>query len=201
MSDHRLPVIKPEARELLHQYLTMWKVFTEDHGNADDSQHAGLVLRWTNSAFPFWNMIFLDEENMSIELLQARLHAAADYMRGQPGRGFVNIFEEQLDENAQSLVPELAKRAGLVFGLNQHAMAGNILPVAEPSHPALRFQRVRTDEHLRALADLNSLGYGFTLDMGRAGLVGSKVWKSDHMHAWLGLENDKPVCCAGTIEG
>ncbi len=194
------PAMNPEARELLDQYISMWKVFTDDHGNADSSQHPGLVLRWTDSAFPFWNMIFCDEENMHADLLESRIQQAGAYMRGRSGFGFINIFAEQLEETALRMLPEIATRAGFVFGLNQHAMAGDILPLPEPSHPALRFERVRTDQHLQAYADLNSLGYGFPLAVGRAGLGGSTLWKSERMHAWLALEGDKPVACAATVE-
>jgi acetyltransferase (GNAT) family protein len=189
-----------EARELLDQYISMWKVFTDDHGNTESSPHPGLVLRWTDSAFPFWNMIFLDEENMPVELLESRLQEASAYMRKKPCLGFVNVFAEQLDATALGALPGLAARVGLEFGLYQHAMAGDILPLPEPAHPALRFRRVRTDEDLRAYADLNSQGYGFSLEMGRAGLVGSTLWKSDRMQAWLGLEGADPVACAATVE-
>jgi ribosomal protein S18 acetylase RimI-like enzyme len=193
-------MMNPEARELLDQYLSTWKVFTEDHGNADYAQLPGLVVRWTGSAFPFWNMIFLDEANVGADLLESRLRQAGAYMRGHSGVGFTNIFAEQLDADALRDLPEIATRAGLAFGLYQHAMAGDILPLPDPSHSALRFVRVRTDEQLQAYADLNSLGYGFDLEMGRAGLRGSTLWKSDRMHAWLALEAGKPVACAATIE-
>lgn len=189
-----------EARELLDQYLSMWKVFTQDRGNADHTQLYGLAFRWTDSAFPFWNMIFLDETNLGVPLLEIRLRQAAAYMREHSGVGFVNIFREQLDEAALRALPAIATRTGLVFGLNQHAMAGDILPLVEPHHPALRFVRARTDEHLQAYADLNSSAYGFDLETGRAGLLGSKLWQSDRMHAWLALEGDKPVACAATVE-
>ncbi len=200
MAARPTPAMSREARELLDQYLSMWKVFTEDHGNTDHVQQPGLVLRWTGSAFPFWNMIFLDEEHVGARMLELRLRQAGAYMRGHSGVGFVNIFEDQLDEEAQRALPEIATRSGLAFGLNQHAMAGDILPLPKPSHPALRFVRVRTDEHLMAYADLNSLGYGFGLEMGRAGLHGSTLWKSDRMQAWLAFEADKPVACAATVE-
>lgn len=188
-----------EARELLDQYISMWKVFTEDCGNTDRSTHPGLVLRWTDSAFPFWNMIFLDEENIRVELLETRLREASAYMQKRSCLGFVNVFAEQLDADALRALPDLAAGAGLEFGLHQHAMAGNLLPLPEPMHPALRFARVRTDEDLRAYADLNSRGYGFALETGRAGLVGSALWKSDRVQAWLALEGFEPVACAATV--
>lgn len=39
-----------QALPLLDQYLTTWKVFTDDHGNGDSSHLPGLGLRWTGSA-------------------------------------------------------------------------------------------------------------------------------------------------------
>jgi GNAT superfamily N-acetyltransferase len=189
-----------QARELLDQYITMWQVFTEDHGNLESGSHPGLVLRWTDSAFPFWNMIFLDEEDIPVGLLEARLRAASAYMQKRSCVGFVNVFAEQLDKEALHALPGLAARAGLEFGLYQHAMAADILPLPEPTHPDLRFARVRTDEDLRAYADLNSRGYGFALEMGRAGLVGSTLWKSERMQTWLALRGTEPVACAATVE-
>ena len=203
MSPSRRPArstMRAESRELLDQYKTMWRRFTDDHGGADTQERPGLALRWTDSAFPFWNMIFLDEEGIGTQLLQDRLEDAASYMRARTGTGFVNVFEDQLDDAARAGLPEIAERAGLLFALNQHGMAGDILPVPEPTHPALRFERVRTDEHLRAYADLNSIGYGFPLEAGRSGLVGSALWKADQMHAYLALENGVPVACAATVE-
>ncbi|HVJ52530.1 MAG TPA: GNAT family N-acetyltransferase [Aliidongia sp.] len=188
--------MSPESRELLNQYLTMWRRFTDDHGGADRQKRPGLALRWTDSLFPFWNMIFLDEEGIGTHLLQDRLQDAASYMRGRTGMGFVNLFEEQLDDAARAALPAVAERA---FALSQHAMAGDILPMAEPDHAELRFERVRTDEHLQAYADLNSQGYGFPLEAGRTGLVGSTLWKSDQMHAYLALRGDTPVACAATV--
>jgi GNAT superfamily N-acetyltransferase len=145
-------------------------------------------------------MIFLDEENMSIGLLESRLREAGAYMHRRPCLGFVNVFAEQLEEDALQALPGIAARAGLEFGLYQHAMVADFLPLPEPSHPALRFARVRTDEDLRAYADLNSQGYGFDLGMGREGLVGSALWKSDRIQAWLALEGDRAVACATTVE-
>ena len=78
-------------------------------------------------------------------------------------------------------------------------MAGDLLPVPDPVHPDLTFVRVRTDEHLRAYADLQSSAYGFPLEEGRDGLVGSAHWKSE-MYAYLGMRGDVPVACAATVE-
>jgi GNAT superfamily N-acetyltransferase len=62
----------------------------------------------------------------------------------------------------------------------------------------LRYERVTTEEHLRAYADINSLSYGFPLEAGRAGLAGSALWKGK-MHSYLGYENDIPVSAAATV--
>jgi len=147
-------------------------------------EQPGLALRWTDNPFPFWNLIFLDEEDIKASLLTKRLQDAASYMRGRTGTGFVNVVEEQLDDAARTALPEIAERVGLGFALHQRGMVGDILPVPEPFHSALRFERVQTDDHLRAYADLNSAGYSFPLEAGRKGLVGSALWKTDQMHAY-----------------
>src|SRR5215470_12295969 len=147
--------MNPLARESLNQYLTMWKVFTEDRGNADPTEIPGLAMRWTDSRFGFWNNIFLVEENLNSSQLEARLRTASDYMRKRPVGGLVNIFAEQVDEATHRSLPEIAARAGLKISLNQHGMAGDILPISEPFHPNLRFVRARDQEQLQFYADLN----------------------------------------------
>jgi GNAT superfamily N-acetyltransferase len=78
-------------------------------------------------------------------------------------------------------------------------MAGDLLPLREPVHRDLTFVRVTTDEQVRAHADLNSRGYGFDLEEGRDGFVGSTLWKTD-VYAYLGMRGGVPVACAGTVE-
>ncbi|EST20058.1 hypothetical protein M878_40315 [Streptomyces roseochromogenus subsp. oscitans DS 12.976] len=78
-------------------------------------------------------------------------------------------------------------------------MAGSVIPLPEPSQPDLTFVRVTTDEQLRAYADLNSRAYGFPLEAGRDGLLGSTLWKNE-VHAYLRVRDGVPVTCAATVE-
>jgi len=119
-------------------------------------------------------------------------------MRQKSRPGLVWLFEELLSPSARSELPAAAERAGLSLSLTGFGMAGDILPIPEPSHPSLRFVRVTTDDQLTAYADLNSRAYGMPLEAGRDGLGGSVLWKSG-IYAYLGLENDVPVSAAATL--
>ncbi len=70
-------------------------------------------------------------------------------------------------------------------------MAGDLLPLPAPHHPDLTFERVTTEDQLRAYADINARAYGFPLEDGRDGLTGSTLWK-DGIHAYLGVRDGTP---------
>lgn len=76
-------------------------------------------------------------------------------------------------------------------------MAGDTLAIAEPTHPALRFVRVRTEEHRRAFGEINGLANGITAEAGRAGL--DMTARGDERYCYLGLEGDTPVSAAATL--
>jgi GNAT superfamily N-acetyltransferase len=100
--------------------------------------------------------------------------------------------------HAQGGRAEDAKSAGLAFRLATYGMAGDILPIPEPTHPSLEFARVDSEERLLSYADINCLAYDFPIEAGREGLAGSTLWKSG-MHSYLGLEKGTPVSAAATI--
>ncbi len=116
--------------------------------------------------------------------------------RSQPG--LIWLFEDLLDPACRKGLPAAADRAGLSLSLSGFGMAGDILPIAEPHHPDLEFVRVTTDVQLMAYADLNSRAYGLPLELGRAGLAGSVLWKVG-MHSYLGLVDGVPVSAAATV--
>ncbi|KOV81286.1 acetyltransferase [Nocardia sp. NRRL S-836] len=164
--------------------------------NADVRDLPGVAVRWADCRFPFWNCVTLTEPGVDADLLARRFAEAADVMRAKEKAGFLWVFED-LAEGAD--LDELASRAGLEYAFSGTGMAGDLLPIPEPSHPELTFERVTTDDQLLAYADINSRAYGFEIEAGRDGIGGSALWKSG-VHAYLGLRDGVPVTCAGAVE-
>ncbi|MGW8768042.1 GNAT family N-acetyltransferase [Streptomyces sp. NPDC055815] len=189
-----------ESTESMEQLAVAWRAMVLDRDpEADVRDLPGIAVRWADCRFAFWNCLTLTEVGADAELLERRLHQAAEIMRSKERPGFLWLFEDLLDDGARDALEAAAERAGLEHAFPGTGMAGDLLPVPDPSHPDLTFVRVTTDEQLRAFADLNSLAYGFPLEDGRDGLVGSSLWK-EGVHAYLGMRGDVPVTCAGTVE-
>ncbi|MET9297120.1 GNAT family N-acetyltransferase [Streptomyces sp. NPDC003077] len=189
-----------ESRESVEQLAAVWRAMVLDRdAGADVRDLPGIAVRWADCSFAFWNCVTLTDVGADAELVEHRLRQVADIMRSKKHPGFLWLFEDLLDDGARSTLAAAAERAGLEYAFPGTGMAGDLLPIPEPVHPDLTFARVTTDEQLRAYADLNSRAYGFPLEEGRDGLVGSTLWKNE-VYAYLALRGDVPVACAGAIE-
>ncbi|GAA4803900.1 GNAT family N-acetyltransferase [Streptomyces ziwulingensis] len=189
-----------DSIESMEQLAVVWRAMVLDRDpGADVRDLPGLAVRWADSRFAFWNCVTLTDVAADAALVRERLRAAADLMRAKRRPGFLWVFEDLLTDETRAGLPEAAERAGLGFAFPGTGMAGDLLPLPDPVHPELTFVRVRTEDDLRAYADLNSRAYGFPLAEGRDGLAGSALWK-DGVHAYLGLRDGTPVTCAGTVE-
>ncbi|MFM9705983.1 GNAT family N-acetyltransferase [Streptomyces galilaeus] len=185
--------------ESMEQLATVWRHMVLDRNeDADVRDLPGISVRWADGRFAFWNCVTLTDVGADAALLERRLAEAADIMRSKKYPGFLWVFEDLLRAEARAGLTAAAERAGLSYAFPGTGMAGDLLPVPEPTHPDLTFVRVSTDEHLRAYADLNSRAYGFPLEDGRDGLAGSALWKRE-VHAYLGLRDGVPVTCAGAV--
>lgn len=185
-----------ESRE---QLAVVWRAMVLDRdADADVRDLPGIAVRWADCRFAFWNAITLTDVGADARLLRQRLARVADLMRAKRYPGFLWLFEDLLDDGARSTLEEAAQQAGLQYAFPGTGMAGDLLPIPDPVHPELTFVRVTTDEHLEVYADINSRAYGFPLEAGRDGLVGSTLWKKD-VHAYLAMRGDLPVACAGAI--
>ncbi len=190
--------ISPDALESVRQLADTWRTIVMDYGPSDVRDLPGMTIRWADSKFPFWNVVTLTDQGADDRLLDERLAQAADYMRQKNQPGLIWLFEDLLDPCCRRELPAAVDRAGLSLSMSGFGMAGDILPIAEPTHLKLQFIRVRTDDELQAYADLNSRAYGMPLEAGRDGLGGSELWKSG-TYAYLGLESGVPVSAAATI--
>ncbi|MFD3687022.1 GNAT family N-acetyltransferase [Nocardiopsis sp. NPDC058631] len=191
---------RTESIESMEQLAAAWRTMVLDRdADADVRDLPGIAVRWADCRFAFWNCVTLTDVGADAALVEERLTRAADIMRSKTRPGFLWLFEDLLGEDARAGARAGAERAGLEYAFSGTGMAGDLLPVAEPSHPDLAFVRVTTDEQVRAYADLNSRAYGFPLEDGRDGLLGSALWKQG-VYAYLGLRDGVPVTCAGAVE-
>ena len=67
-------------------------------------------------------------------------------MRSKKQPGFLWLFEDLLADDTRAALGEAAERAGLAHAFPGTGMAGDLLPIPEPHHPDLTFERVITDE-------------------------------------------------------
>ncbi len=189
----------PEILESSHQYVSMWKVLAGDRPGADLGEPDGLSMCWADSPFPFWNALFVTGQIPDAALLRARLRAASAYMRSKHHAGLVYVYEDQLSGAARTDLDAIAASEGLTFALDITGMVGDVLPFDRITpHLSLQFSRVRDEAALQLYADINSEGYGFPLDAGRAGLAGSTFWK-EVAFSYIGYENGRAVSTASAI--
>jgi hypothetical protein len=150
--------------ESARQRAGAWRVIVDDygrsHGGADVGDAPGLSIRWADSRFTFWNCMALSGPAIDRSTLREQLRAAGEEMRGNARKGLLWVLLELLTPDARRALSALAREAGLEHALPMYAMAGEILPLRAPSHPALEFIRVNSEELLDAYADINSQAYG-----------------------------------------
>ncbi|MFE2753945.1 GNAT family N-acetyltransferase [Actinosynnema sp. NPDC059335] len=186
--------------ESVEQLAAAWRGLVLDRDpDADVRDLPGIAVRWADCRFAFWNCVTLTEVGADADLVGRRLAEVAAIMREKRHPGFLWLFEDLLADEARAGVDAAAERVGLRHAFPGRGMAGDLLPLPEPSHPDLTFERVTTDEQLLAYADLNSRAYGFAPEDGRDGIAGSALWK-DGVHAYLALRDGVPVACAATLE-
>ncbi|NSC25423.1 GNAT family N-acetyltransferase [Streptomyces albus subsp. chlorinus] len=193
-------MVLAESVESMEQLAVGWRALVLDRDpHADVRDLPGIAVRWADCRFPFWNCVTLTEAGADARLVEQRLGEAAGIMRAKRHPGFLWVFEGLLDEGGRAALGPAAERAGLAHAFPGTGMAGDLFPLPEPAHPDLTFVRVATDEHLRAYADINARAYGLTVEDGRDGLVGSRLWKKQ-AYAFLGMRDGTPVTCAATVE-
>jgi GNAT superfamily N-acetyltransferase len=190
--------MRDEVMESMEQYTSVWKTLVAELPGADIREERGLTICWANSPFPFWNAVFLTEPSIDNQQLRNRLQEAAAYVRQGSQPGLIYLCEEYLTDSARAVLPDALTKAGLELSLPVHGMAGDILPLAPSSHPALQIRRVTDEAQLMLYADINCEGYGFPLQWGRDGLRGMHLW-TDEAFSYLGYEGDRAVCGASAV--
>jgi GNAT superfamily N-acetyltransferase len=77
-------------------------------------------------------------------------------------------------------------------------MAGDILPMESPGHPAPRFLRVLDDSTIRDFAELNCMSYRVPVETGLSLVKEHTLWR-EHAYGFVAYEGDKPVSTATAI--
>lgn len=188
---------KTEARESMEQYLSVWKKLVGELPDPDLEDRPGLSISWADNAFPFWNAVFLNEQLADADVLASRLQDAASYMRQKRHSGLLYIFEDSLSASTKANLPQILKSTGLHPALPITGMAGDLFPLAAPSHPTLRIERVTDETGLLAYAQVNCAAYGFPLEAAQTALKGSELWKQSF--TYMGYANGRPVTTASAI--
>lgn len=191
-------IMRDEVVDSMAQYAAVWKMLVAELPNADLEDRQGLSISWADSRFPFWNAVFLTDPSLNAVGLKHRLREAAAYARKKRQAGLIYLCDEYLTSSAKAALPAILDEVKLELSLPVHGMAGDILPLAAPSHPALQIRRVTREAELMIYADINSEGYGFPLYWGRAGLRETHLW-TERAFSYLGYEGDHPVCAASVV--
>ncbi len=146
---------KTELAESLHQFVTIWKMIGRPFPGVDQTDRAGLAITWPDTQFPFYNALFLTEQLMDAPVLQDRVQKAAAYMRARPNGGLFVVCLDNVSGTAKESLPTILAQTKFVQALPMTGMAGDILPMEAPGHPALRFERILDDSTIRDFARLN----------------------------------------------
>ncbi|MBY5814527.1 GNAT family N-acetyltransferase [Rhizobium leguminosarum] len=188
-----------DVNESVSQLADTWESIVLDYGAGYITNRNSLAFRWADSKFSFFNCITLMEHLTDIDSLNNCLTSSARYMHERSEPGFLWLFEEMLDPEIRTRIPEAASASGLHVALTGYGMALDEISPDSPSHPDLTFVRVDTDDDLLHYADINSLAYGMPIESGRDGLRDSDLWRNE-AYAYLGIYRGEPVSAAASIQ-
>jgi hypothetical protein len=181
-----------ERVESLHQFITIWKLIGKPFPQVDGTDRPGLAISWPNTSFPFYNSLFLIEQLTEADVLRERVEEAAAYMRARPYGGLFVVCLDSLSGSAKEHLAAILARAKFAQAIPMTGMAGDILPVEAPRHPALQFVRISGDSTIRAFAELNRVSYGVPIETSLSIVKEPTLWQ-EHAYGFVAYEGDKPV--------
>jgi hypothetical protein len=149
-----------ELVESLHQFITTWRLIGKPFPQFDATDRPGLAISWPNTGFPFYNSLFLTEQLTDARVLQDRVQEAAAYIRARPHGGLFVVCLDNLSGPAKENLAAILSKAKFLQAIPTTGMAGDILPMESPGHPALRFLRIWDDSTIRDFAELNCVSHG-----------------------------------------
>jgi GNAT superfamily N-acetyltransferase len=193
-----MPQTSPELEESLHQFITIWKMIGRPFPQVDQTDRPGLAITWPDTQFPFYNALFLTERLMDAQVLQDKVQQAADYLRARRNRGLFVVCLDNVSGAAKKNLPAILAEANFVQAIPMTGMAGNILPMESPGHPALRFERILDDRTIQEFAQLNCISYDVPIETSHSLVKERTLWQ-EHAHGFVAYEGDKPVSTATAI--
>jgi GNAT superfamily N-acetyltransferase len=187
-----------ELVESLHQFITTWKLIGNRFPQADQLNMPGLAISWPNTRFPFYNALFLTEQLADARVLRDRVQEAAAYMRARENGGLFVVCPDNLSGSAKERLAPILADAKLAQALPMTGMAGDILPMDAPGHPALRIARIGDDATIFAFAELNCVSYGIPVGTALSLVKEHTLWH-DHAYGYVAYEGETPVATATAI--
>ena len=187
-----------ELLESLHQFITIWKLIGKPFPQVDSTDRPGLVISWPNTAFPFYNSLFLAEQLTDAHVLQKYVEEAAAYMRGRPYGGLFVVCPDNLSGSAKENLATILTRARFKQAIPMTGMAGDILPMESLGHPDLRFVRILDDSTIQTFAELNCVSYGIPIETSLSLVKEHTLWH-EHAYGFIAYIGDKPVSTATAI--
>lgn len=188
----------PELAESLHQFITIWKMIGRRFPQVDQTDRLGLAITWPDTDFPFYNALFLTEKLMDAQVLQDKVQQAAAYLRARRNSGLFVACLDNVSGAAKKSLPTILAAAKFVQAIPMTGMAGDILPMEAPGHPALRFERILNDRTIQEFAQINCISYDVPIEASHS-LVKEPTFWHEHAHGFIAYEGDEPVSTATAI--
>jgi GNAT superfamily N-acetyltransferase len=188
-----------ELAESIHHFITVWKRIGKPFAGVDQIDRPGLAITWPDIPFVFYNALFLTEQLTDSEILQRGVQEAAAYMRARSNGGIFVVCLDNLHGAAKESLSAILGETNFVPAMPVTGMAGDILPMEAPGHPALRFEPVLGGAPtLQDLAQLNCVAYDLPIESSRCVIDEHTFWR-EHAYGFVAYEADKPVSTATAI--
>jgi GNAT superfamily N-acetyltransferase len=193
-----MPQEHAELAESIYQFITIWKLIGSPFPNADQLDKPGLAVSWPDTAFPFYNAIFLSEHASEASILEDKVQQAAAYMRTRRHGGLFLICLDSLSGSAKGNLASIVMKAKLIPAIPMTGMASDILPLKTLGHHSLRFVRIEDDATILAFAEINCSSYSLPATTAFSLIKEHSLWK-EQAYGFLAYEGDKPVATATAI--
>jgi GNAT superfamily N-acetyltransferase len=194
----RMQKLDTELTESLHQFITTWKLIGKGFPQTDQSDKPGLAISWPDTHFPFYNALFLSEAISNAQTLEENVQRAAEYMRTRQHGGLLLVCLDNLSGAAKEGLEATLARTKLIPSIPMTGMAGDILPIESPGHPALHFVRIEDNATIQTFAELNCKAYNLPLETALSVSKEHTLWK-EHAYGFLAYEGDRAVATATAI--
>jgi GNAT superfamily N-acetyltransferase len=190
--------MSPELAESLYQFITVWKMIGRPFPGVDQTDRPGLAITWPDTDFPFYNALFLTEQLTDADVLQDRVQEAEAYMRARSNGGLFVVCLDNVSGDARVRLPATLAQAKFVQAIPMTGMAGDILPMEAPGHPALRFEQILDEPTIQDFAHINCVSYNVPVETSLSPVKDQTLWH-EHAYGFVAYEGNRPVSTATAI--